>query len=143
MGSGETFLPALRSCHRCNQKKIRCNKAQPCDNCTKSNTECLFPGPGRAPRRKKRPLKAELISRLQGLEKHIQGLTQERGDLVAQDASLGTPLHEAPAAETSLDTNNQGGKLLANGDSSQYVTHEVLVGLENQVGNLSGLRSSL
>ncbi|KAJ5354635.1 fungal-specific transcription factor domain-containing protein [Penicillium brevicompactum] len=134
----EASLPALRSCHRCNQKKIRCNKAQPCNNCTKSDTECLFPGPGRAPRRKKRPLKAELVSRLKGLENHIQSLTQKRGDVTVQDA-LGTHLQETPAAEQSFDNNDQRGQLLVKGDSSQYVTHEVLIGLEHQIGELKEL----
>lgn len=136
----EASLPALRSCHRCNQKKIRCNKAQPCNNCTKSDTECVFPGPGRAPRRKKRPLKAELVSRLKGLENHIQSLTQKRGDLTVQDA-LGTRLQETPAAQQSLDNNDQRGQLLVKGDSSQYVTHEVLIGLQNQVGNVAWMTS--
>lgn len=131
-----TSLPALRSCHRCNQKKIRCNKAQPCDGCLKSNSECIFPGPGRAPRRTKRPLKAELVSRLKGLEEEIRDLRKERGDPASEDASPLATLQEPLAAENRRHVSNQSGKLFVQGDSSQYVIHEVLVGLENQVSNL-------
>lgn len=133
---GETSLPALRSCHRCNQKKIRCNKAEPCENCFKSDSKCIFPGPGRAPRRKKRPLKAELVSRLKGLENEIRNLTKDHGNPASQNAfPPTTSLQEPLPTENSPIVDNQG-KLLAKGNSSQYVTHEVLLGLESQVSSL-------
>lgn len=130
-------LPATRSCQRCNQKKIRCNKTNPCDGCSKSNSECIFPAPGRVPRRRKRPLKAELVTRLQGLQQEIRELVNERTIPVSQDfSSLATSLHEPPAAGNSQDVGDQWGKLVIAGDSTQYVTHEALAGLENQVRHL-------
>ncbi|KAL4946752.1 hypothetical protein BDV06DRAFT_76 [Aspergillus oleicola] len=124
--------PVPRSCHRCSQRKIRCNKIQPCDHCGRSNSECTFPGPGRAPRRKKRPLKAELVARLKGLEQEIRDTTREREGHASQYSP-----YELPTADQSQDVTNQHGKLFVRGtDSSQYITQEALVGLENQVGEL-------
>jgi len=31
---------------------VKCDKTSPCSNCVKSHAECVFPSPGRAPRRK-------------------------------------------------------------------------------------------
>ncbi|KAE8363720.1 fungal-specific transcription factor domain-containing protein [Aspergillus caelatus] len=102
---------------------LRCSRTQPCDSCLKSNSECVFPGPGRAPRRKKRPLKAELISRLKGLEQELREMTQKRGD---PDST----------------TKNEHGKLIVEGHSTRYVTHEVLVSLGNQIEELKDLVDS-
>ncbi|KAL4963755.1 Zn(II)2Cys6 transcription factor [Aspergillus stella-maris] len=121
--------PTPRSCHRCSQRKIRCNKIQPCAHCAKSKAECTFPGPGRAPRSKKRPLKAELVARLKGLEQEIKESTHREGQ-----ASQYSP-YDLPTADLSQIVANQHGKLFVNGtSSSQYTTHEALVGLEDQVG---------
>lgn len=127
--------PAQRSCHRCNRRKVRCNKTQPCDNCSKSKSECVFPGPGRAPRRQKRPLKAELVSRLKSLEQEIRALTRDRDELAAQSSDTNSPVHETSRAESGQDVSHQRGRLLVEGTSNQYVSHEVLIGLRNKVGN--------
>ena len=133
------LLSTPRSCHRCNQKKVRCSKTQPCDSCLKSNSDCVFPGPSRAPRRKKRPLKAELISRLKGLEQELREMTQERGDPDSAASSAATSQDAPVLSNTPLAANNarhvehEHGKLIVEGDSTRYVTHEVLISLGNQV----------
>ncbi|KAK6832039.1 hypothetical protein RU639_002696 [Aspergillus parasiticus] len=143
---GKDIPSTPRSCHRCNQKKIRCSKTQPCESCFKSNSECVFPGPGRAPRRKKRPLKAELISRLKSLEHELREMTQERGDPVSvarsgtaasQDASA---LPDPPlAAKNARNVENEHGRLIVGRGSTQYVTHEMLISLGNQIEELKDL----
>ncbi|PYH33888.1 Zn(II)2Cys6 transcription factor [Aspergillus neoniger CBS 115656] len=107
MSSTEIKALTTRSCRRCSQKKIRCDKAQPCAGCIKSASECVFPGPDRAPRRKKRPLKAQLVSRLKALEKE--------------------------PAENSTAVKGERGKLFVDRGSSQYINHEVLVDFETQM----------
>lgn len=57
-----------RSCVTCRKRKVRCDKRHPCVNCTKAGTECVFPGPGRAPRRSRKPPDTELLARLRRLE---------------------------------------------------------------------------
>ncbi|KAL4735590.1 fungal-specific transcription factor domain-containing protein [Aspergillus similis] len=68
-----------RSCHRCSQKKIRCSKSCPCESCSKSGSKCVFPGPGRAPRRKLRPLKGELVSQAQSLAEQTRNDSPNTG----------------------------------------------------------------
>ncbi|KAL2802586.1 fungal-specific transcription factor domain-containing protein [Aspergillus granulosus] len=115
-------MALTRSCYRCSQKKIRCSKGDPCTSCVKTNSECVFPAPGRAPRRKKRPLKAELASRLSALEHEFQNLTNNSGNLILQD--------------NTRELRGEHGKLLVDEASTYYVTHEVLVRLGNQIGEL-------
>ncbi|KAJ5206849.1 Transcription factor [Penicillium cf. griseofulvum] len=65
-----------RSCVTCRRRKVRCDKRSPCSNCTKAGIDCIFPPPGRAPRKSKRPPDAELLSRLRRLEgviDHLRG----------------------------------------------------------------------
>lgn len=67
----------LRSCVTCRRRKVRCNKRCPCSNCTRAGIECIFPPPGRAPRKAKRPQDAELLSRLKRLEGVIEHLSEK------------------------------------------------------------------
>ncbi|KAL4997339.1 fungal-specific transcription factor domain-containing protein [Aspergillus recurvatus] len=64
----------VRSCITCRRRKVRCNKRSPCSNCVRAGVECIFPPPGRAPRRLKRPPaeNAELLSRLRQLENIVE-----------------------------------------------------------------------
>ncbi|KKK17177.1 hypothetical protein ARAM_002476 [Aspergillus rambellii] len=73
---------ALRSCITCRRRKVRCNKRTPCSNCAKAGVECIFPPPGRAPRKSKRPHDAELLSRLRRLEGVIEHLSEKKGGMV-------------------------------------------------------------
>lgn len=140
---GERSSTARRSCQRCNQKKIRCDKAEPCEKCFKSNSEYVFPGPGRAPRRKKRPLKAELVSRLKLLENEI-GHSKEGGGPAPRPASSPATSHEFPGAGLTQDmrttTYSQRGQLMPKGN---YVTHEALLGIGHQVCSIAGCMSTL
>ncbi|GLA62763.1 hypothetical protein AtubIFM54640_003893 [Aspergillus tubingensis] len=127
MSSSEIKALTTRSCRRCSQKKIRCDKAQPCAGCIKSASECVFPGPDRAPRRKKRPLKAQLVSRLKALEKEVQVLT-EKLETVTYN-----PRHHPQPAENSTAVKGERGKLFVDRGSSQYINHEMLVDFEAQM----------
>lgn len=63
-----------RSCVSCRKRKVRCDKNYPCSKCQKASIECIFPRPGRAPRRSKKPPDTELLDRLRRLEGVIQSL---------------------------------------------------------------------
>lgn len=63
-----------RSCVTCRRRKVRCDKRNPCLNCTKAGIECQFPGPGRAPRKTRKPPDTELLARLRRLEGVVQSL---------------------------------------------------------------------
>lgn len=63
-----------RSCTTCRRRKVKCDKKQPCGNCTKAHIDCIFPAPGRAPRKPRKPQDAELMDRLRKLEGVVQSL---------------------------------------------------------------------
>lgn len=63
-----------RSCTTCRRRKVRCDKRHPCSHCHRAGVECIFPGPGRAPRRTKKPPDTELLARLRRLEGVVQSL---------------------------------------------------------------------
>ena len=66
-----------RSCVTCRKRKVKCDKKPPCSNCVKASIECIFPKPGRAPRRTKKPQDAELLARLRRLEGVVQKLGKD------------------------------------------------------------------
>ena len=76
-----------RSCVTCRKRKVRCDKLHPCTNCTKNHIECVYPGPGRAPRR----------SRKNGLDGRDAGLFARLKRLEAVVKDLGVPVdHDEP-----------------------------------------------
>ena len=76
-----------RSCVTCRRRKVRCDKHMPCSNCRRAQIPCIFPPPGRAPRRPrpkdpnapaKQPVserEAELLNRLHKLEGIVHELS--------------------------------------------------------------------
>lgn len=76
-----TFNP--RSCHTCRRRKVKCDKQEGgCGNCAKAHSECVYPGPGRAPRRLKSGVpkgaserETELLKRLRRLEGVVEELS--------------------------------------------------------------------
>ncbi|KAF2754981.1 hypothetical protein EJ05DRAFT_467985 [Pseudovirgaria hyperparasitica] len=69
-----------RSCVTCRKRKVKCDKRNPCGNCTKARIECIFPSPGRAPRKARKPPDAELLERLRKLESVVQNLGAQVDD---------------------------------------------------------------
>ncbi|KAK4166325.1 fungal-specific transcription factor domain-containing protein [Cladorrhinum sp. PSN259] len=76
-----------RSCVTCRRRKVRCDKHMPCSNCRRAQIPCIFPAPGRAPRRPrpkdpnappKQPSserEQELMKRLRKLEGIVEELS--------------------------------------------------------------------
>ncbi|PQE29949.1 fungal specific transcription factor domain-containing protein [Rutstroemia sp. NJR-2017a WRK4] len=101
-----------RSCVTCRRRKVKCDKQVPCGNCTKAQTQCVFPAPGRAPRRPRaggKPVtdrEAELLKRLRRLE----GVVEELSGQV--DAEHSKP---SPSSDNS-STHHKDGEL--NGEAS-------------------------
>lgn len=63
-----------RSCVTCRRRKVKCDKKHPCTNCSKAHIDCIFPAPGRAPRKPRKPQDGELMERLRKLEGVVQSL---------------------------------------------------------------------
>ena len=83
MAAGSSLNP--RSCVTCRKRKVRCDKQHPCINCNKAGIECIFPGPGRAPRRSRKPPDTELLARLRKLE----GMVKDMGKEIEEEDEAG------------------------------------------------------
>ena len=90
--------PSIRSCVTCRRRKVRCNKRTPCSNCVKAGIECVFPPPGRAPRKSKRPHDAELLSRLRRLEGVIEHLSGKKSGAVEPLSTVSSPSQQEPGS---------------------------------------------
>jgi hypothetical protein len=97
-----------RSCVTCRRRKVRCDKHMPCGNCRKARISCIFPAPGRAPRRPRprdpnAPPKqtsereAELIKRLRKLEGIVEELS---GQIEVEARPSGSATGESPETTT-------------------------------------------
>ncbi|KAK8166548.1 fungal-specific transcription factor domain-containing protein [Phyllosticta citrichinensis] len=84
-----------RSCVTCRRRKVKCDKKHPCTNCTKARIDCIFPAPGRAPRKPRKPADAELLDRL----KKLEGVVKTLGGVPSISETEG-PTQEAEKAES-------------------------------------------
>lgn len=148
-----------RSCVTCRRRKVRCSKTEPCSNCVKAGIECIFPGPGRAPRKTKRPPDAELLARLRRLEGVVESLGGSALINAApptvsgapQPTSNGETAKEDPPANGDrsgcpnfLDTDpkkiatggrkQEFGRLVVDEGRSRYVSNRFWASLGDEVG---------
>lgn len=114
-----------RSCVTCRRRKVRCNKREPCSNCVKAGIDCIFPGPGRAPRKQRRPPDVEVLSRLRRLEGVVESLggTEAIEKLIATRLAADSPTNDNNSNTTEPfqgpDLGNKSGQAVWNIDSAQ------------------------
>ena len=144
-----------RSCITCRRRKVRCNKKCPCVNCVKAGIECVFPPPGRAPRKSKRPHDAELLSRLKRLEGVIEHLSEKNTSLSTvpsptQQRSGSVTTAECPGSAEPQSAEPEGcpfdpkrkprnlehefGRLVIEEGRSRYVSNRLWASLGDEVG---------
>lgn len=63
-----------RSCLRCHERKVRCDKGSPCNKCLRLGVTCQYPGPRRAKRRAPKTTVTDVVTRLEQLERSIATL---------------------------------------------------------------------
>ncbi|RYP08730.1 hypothetical protein DL764_001750 [Monosporascus ibericus] len=101
-----------RSCVTCRRRKVRCDKFMPCGNCRKAHIQCVFPAPGRAPRRPRvrdpdaspkqtSDREIELMKRLRKLE----GIVEELSGQIEFETSR----HPSSSGGTSPEAPTDGG----------------------------------
>lgn len=126
-----------RSCTRCSQRKVRCDRKIPaCGQCSKHNSnECVYPADKRAPRKLNRPPIPEILVQLKQLEEEVERLqsvsAKQSLDLDDQTCvrSLGprTEDHNSQSdTEKVLDT-PPSGRLVIRDGRSRYVGDEASV----------------
>jgi Fungal Zn(2)-Cys(6) binuclear cluster domain len=140
-----------RSCVTCRRRKVRCDKIHPsCTNCNKAGIECVFPGPGRAKRKSRKPQDAELLARL----KKLEGVIQSLGAQVEEDKSIRGPsvmpsiqgeleAHREESSRQNGDTDpkrrnstiidKQLGRLVINEGRSRYVSNTFWASMGDEV----------
>ncbi|KAL2192627.1 fungal-specific transcription factor domain-containing protein [Corynascus similis CBS 632.67] len=123
-----------RSCVTCRRRKVRCDKHMPCSNCRRAQIPCIFPAPGRAPRRPRpkdpnAPTKQpsserelELMKRLRKLEGIVEELS---GQIEVESVRHPYSATNSPEAATAYpkDDHTIGsrfGPLVANSGSSSH-----------------------
>jgi hypothetical protein len=161
--------PSSRSCVTCRRRKVRCNKRSPCSNCARAGIDCVFPPPGRAPRKSKRPPDAELLSRLRRLEGVIDHLrnsgstegssTSARGSVSGAPSTVqsytsaskseaetqpksedsGCPFENDPKKLAPNKFENEFGRLVIDEGRSRYVSNRLWASLGDEVGVLDSL----
>ena len=134
-----------RSCTTCSRRKIRCNKREPCSNCSKANVDCYFPPPGRAPRKPQKQTEGNLHERLRRLERVIHTLSNSRSGASPRTVNSGT----AGAAESGAALQDakeyrdkpadvdhiadRFGSLIVTEDASRYISPGIWTHLNDEV----------
>ena len=71
--NGQSGKTRLISCSTCQQRKVKCDKAQPtCSNCAKHRTSCVYIPPALPIRKKRKSPEEELVGRLRRYERLLR-----------------------------------------------------------------------
>ena len=148
-GSGGTSAGVSlnpRSCVTCRRRKVRCDKRYPCSNCQKAHIDCIFPAPGRAPRKPRKPPDTELLARLRRLEGVVQSLGVQVDDEPAakdvQASNGSTQVKQEAGTDTGVigdvrsgnSLNESFGRLVIDDKGrSRYVNNRFWAALSNEV----------
>ncbi|KAF2032847.1 hypothetical protein EK21DRAFT_98671 [Setomelanomma holmii] len=156
-GGGAT--PNPRSCVTCRRRKVKCDKKQPCSNCVRAKIECIFPGPGRAPRKSRKPADAELLDRLRRLEGVVSSLNaqveeheqeaaeRERRGSTSEPSACPFGSHRTKASgspsvavdDTVEGLENRFGRLVVEKGRSRYINNSFWASLNNEVEDLKAI----
>lgn len=146
--NGANSAPNPRSCVTCRRRKVKCDKKQPCSNCTRAKIECIFPGPGRAPRKSRKPPDGELMDRLRRLEGVVQSLNaqveeheQEAAERERQGSHMECPYGGSGSSQSpsvNVDNSVEGlesrfGRLVVDQGRSRYINNSFWASLNNEV----------
>lgn len=131
-GAGQAGLNP-RSCVTCRRRKVKCDKKQPCSNCARAKIECVFPGPGRAPRKSRKPQDGELMERLRRLEGVVQSLNAQVEEHEQQDAERERSGSACPNGTAAAD---EGGCPNGSDRGASVVVDNSVEGLETRFGRL-------
>ncbi|KAJ5677012.1 uncharacterized protein N7477_002645 [Penicillium maclennaniae] len=79
-----------RSCLRCHERKVRCDKGAPCSKCVRLGVTCQYPGPRRVKRRPPKTTVTDVVTRLEQLERSIATLGSPGPSLRNAPLAIGT-----------------------------------------------------
>ncbi|KAJ5712600.1 C6 transcription factor [Penicillium malachiteum] len=138
-----------RSCIRCHERKVRCDRANPCSNCLRAKIPCRYPGPERTKRRSQKKSTArtdQFGPRLAMLERAIATLTQQASgerDRLAHTSSSTVSTEQTPENTYTHTHASRGspneGLLVKEGTSTRYMDESLFM----QLLEKSELRSAI
>lgn len=128
--ASSALTPNPRSCVTCRRRKVKCDKQHPCSNCVRGKIDCVFPGPGRAPRKSRKPQDGELLERLRRLEGVVQTLNAQVEEH-EQEAAERTRKQSAPS-EPAVWCRSESNRNVAVDNASDKSAEE----LESRFGRL-------
>lgn len=125
-----------RSCIRCHERKVRCDRDKPCSNCIRSQIACRYPGPERTKRRSQRQPQAkteQLGPRLARLERAIAALAQQ-----GPPGEHDRPSHASSTHTSEMNANEYGsgtgkGLLVTEGTSTRYMDESLFLQVLDKV----------
>ncbi|KAI1124975.1 fungal-specific transcription factor domain-containing protein [Nemania abortiva] len=136
----------IRSCVLCRQRKVKCDRRQPCSNCVRSGATCVHPpGAGRAAKRPRQAADTKVLDRLSQLETTIRRLQQQAK---GREADSRIDLEPAPAqgSRDLVDNASQGagtspelGRLVIEESQSRYVSNLIWADLTESIEQLRGM----
>lgn len=123
-----------RSCVLCQQRKVKCDRKDPCAACSRAHVECIFRAPAPPRRRKRKPPESELLARLTRYEQLLPSLGAKIDGAHENDATVDpdrrmeqTATPESIAGDSRRELSHPGGKL-KNATSPDVQTRRLIVG---------------
>ncbi|GAB1201522.1 hypothetical protein APSETT445_000097 [Aspergillus pseudonomiae] len=118
-----------RSCIRCHQRKVRCDKSHPCTTCARSNVTCRYPGSEKTKRRAPNVGLNEVAARLARLERAVSAIVG-----ADEDIAVPTSLGSGPVSTDRTAVGQQvkepyalrEGFLVTSGASTRYINESFL-----------------
>jgi hypothetical protein len=131
------------ACKTCHRRKVKCDREQPCGNCSTSGALCEYQAPPK-PRRKRKASDGELVAKIQKYEEHLKKIgvkVDSSGEIVpGEKASSEGPnaqiggtfgaygprtqsqeLHSEAATPGASSLNDEDGTLLVDAGRSRYL----------------------
>ena len=144
--SASTSVPSggdqTRSCQSCRIRKIKCDRKNPCANCTRSGWTCEYPSPPRKDAGRKIQSLEDIVSRLERLESLFFVNDQPsnrpefhlREDSSAGEVELGVQRNDKPTGSGRRSHYSQVWEiLLEDGSRTQYVNNANILDLLQDV----------
>jgi len=126
------FAPNRPTCDSCRRRKVKCDRQQPCSVCNQSNSDCVYPSRrGRAPKKSRRGVDAQLADRLSHLDTLIKRFEEQTA---ANHPPLDSNQLESPKTGHSAD--RCFGRLIVDNSRSYYVSNDLWGSLASEVSLL-------
>ncbi|KAL4798498.1 hypothetical protein BDV19DRAFT_22742 [Aspergillus venezuelensis] len=140
-----------RSCTLCRQRKIKCDRQQPCGNCIRLESTCIYPsGFGRAPKRPRKAVEARLLAQLSRLESAVKRMERQSGAPTPDSTTTSTATAHTNGNESSNNNENKSkdpnasidsqiGRLVIDENQSCYVSSAPWAQLGDEIEEMRDL----